>query len=73
MAASMEIIIKWSGKEYKIDSLNEDECVSDLKLKIKKETGVLCDRQKLLGLKFKGEFMTEFSDTNVFGQQTQKL
>ncbi|XP_052772795.1 ubiquitin-like domain-containing CTD phosphatase 1 [Mya arenaria] len=55
MAASIEIIIKWSGKEYKIADLNATETVKDLKMKIQKETGVLADRQKLLGLKSKGK------------------
>ena len=56
MAAPMtQIVIKWSGKEYKISSLSETETVLDLKNTIQKETGVLPSRQKLLGLKFKGE------------------
>ena len=49
-----ELLIKWSGKEYKISGLAERASVLDLKEAIRKETGVLPDRQKLLGLKYKG-------------------
>ena len=55
MENSFEILIKWSGNDYKIKNLNYESTVDDLKQKIKDETGVLPDRQKLLGLKFKGE------------------
>ena len=51
-----EITVKWSGKEYKISCMKDDSKVIDLKNEIKNETGVLPDRQKLLGLKFKGNF-----------------
>ena len=49
-----DIIVKWSGKEYKISGLDEKETVRDLKAALQKETGVLPERQKLLGLKYKG-------------------
>lgn len=49
------ICIKWNGKEYKIDGLKPDQRVEDLKNEICKETGVLPQRQKLLGLKCKGK------------------
>ena len=49
------IVIKWSGKEYKISGLDENETLLDLKNAIQKETGVLPHRQKLLGLKTKGK------------------
>ena len=56
MATSIvDLIIKWSGKEYTISGLAETENVGDLKKAIQKHTGVLPERQKLLGLKYKGE------------------
>ena len=55
MAASMsDVVVKWSGKEYTISGLTEDQNVRSLKDAIQKQTGVLAERQKLLGLKFKG-------------------
>lgn len=59
MAASEEasdicVIVKWSGKEYPIEHLSPSETVRYLKDLIKEKTGVLPERQKLLGLKFKG-------------------
>ncbi|KAK3604426.1 hypothetical protein CHS0354_020849 [Potamilus streckersoni] len=50
-----DITVKWSGQEYKISGLSGDKTVGDLKEAIQKQTGVLTDRQKLLGLKFKGK------------------
>ena len=49
-----QIIVKWSGKEYKITGLSETDSIGDLKCAIEKETCVKPERQKLLGLKFKG-------------------
>lgn len=54
MADEVEVVIRWSGKEYKITGLKGNDTVADLKSSIKKETGVLPDRQKLLSLKLKG-------------------
>ena len=55
MAAELtEIVVKWSGDEYKVLGLVGDQTVKDLKLEIQKQTGVLPERQKLLGLKYKG-------------------
>lgn len=50
-----DLVVKWSGKEYKIAGLRDTETVGDFKNAILKETGVLPERQKLLGLKYKGE------------------
>ncbi|XP_043925289.1 ubiquitin-like domain-containing CTD phosphatase 1 [Protopterus annectens] len=52
---SMPIIIKWSGQEYSISTLSEEDTILDLKQLIKTLTGVLPERQKLLGLKLKGK------------------
>lgn len=52
---SVSVIIKWGGQEYSISSLSEEDTVMDLKQSIKSLTGVLPERQKLLGLKVKGE------------------
>lgn len=53
----MSVIIKWGGQEYSISSLSEEDTVLDLKQSIKTLTGVLPERQKLLGLKVKGEMV----------------
>ena len=50
----LSIVIKWSGKEYTIDGLSQADTVKQLKELIKGKTGVLPERQKLLGLKYKG-------------------
>ncbi|KAK1882381.1 Ubiquitin-like domain containing CTD phosphatase 1 [Dissostichus eleginoides] len=50
---SVSVIIKWGGQEYSISSLSEEDTVMDLKQSIKSLTGVLPERQKLLGLKVK--------------------
>ncbi|KAG7516156.1 ubiquitin-like domain-containing CTD phosphatase 1 [Solea senegalensis] len=52
---SVSVIIKWGGQEYSISSLSEEDTVMDLKQSIKTLTGVLPERQKLLGLKVKGK------------------
>ncbi|XP_075887921.1 ubiquitin-like domain-containing CTD phosphatase 1 isoform X2 [Nelusetta ayraudi] len=52
---SVSVIIKWGGQEYSISSLSEEDTVMDLKQSIKTLTGVLPERQKLLGLKLKGK------------------
>ncbi|XP_058962322.1 ubiquitin-like domain-containing CTD phosphatase 1 [Pocillopora verrucosa] len=49
------VTIKWSGKEYSIDKLSPTDTVGYLKEVIKEKTGVLPERQKLLGLKYKGK------------------
>ena len=49
-----DIVVKWNGKEYIITGLNFDKSITDLKAAIQCETGVLPERQKLLGLKYKG-------------------
>jgi len=49
------IIIKWSGKEYHITGLENSSTVMQLKHLIYAETGVLPERQKLLGLKSSGK------------------
>lgn len=51
---SVSVIIKWGGQEYTIRTLSEEDTVMDLKQSIKSLTGVLPERQKLLGLKVKG-------------------
>lgn len=53
MEAITNLVIKWSGKEYKIE-LTENATVTDLKNAIQKQTGVRPERQKLLNLKLKG-------------------
>lgn len=48
------VVIKWSGQEFRL-SLQKDATVGDLKKATQDATGVLPERQKLLGLKFKGK------------------
>ncbi|KAJ8317333.1 hypothetical protein KUTeg_005237 [Tegillarca granosa] len=52
---SVDLTVKWSGKEYKITDLSESKTIKDLKLAIFNQTKVLPERQKLLGLKYKGK------------------
>ena len=49
-----DVIVKWSGKEYTVTGLHNTSTVLQLKNLIYTETGVLPERQKLLGLKFSG-------------------
>lgn len=51
-----KIVVKWSGKEYEIGDVTENDNVGNLKCAIQKQTGVRPDRQKLLNLKYKGNF-----------------
>lgn len=54
MSTEFNIIVKWSGKEYEISDITENDSVACLKNAIQKQTGVRPDRQKLLNLKYKG-------------------
>lgn len=54
---ALPIIVKWGGQEYSVTTLSEDDTVLDLKQFLKTLTGVLPERQKLLGLKVKGNFL----------------
>ena len=51
---SLTLVVKWSGKEYVIDNIANSNTVEHLKAIIAKKTNVLPERQKLLGLKYKG-------------------
>jgi len=53
------IVVKWSGKEYVIDNFSNSDTVQHLKAIIAKKTNVLPERQKLLGLKYKGKPPTD--------------
>lgn len=64
---SVSVIIKWGGQEYSISSLSEEDTVMDLKQSIKSLTGVLPERQKLLGLKVKGEGAYILHAQDMFG------
>lgn len=54
MAAPMKLIVKWSGQEYEFTEVTGTDTVKYLKEAIHEKTGVLPQRQKILGLKFKG-------------------
>ncbi|KAL3864606.1 hypothetical protein ACJMK2_006271 [Sinanodonta woodiana] len=51
----VELTVKWSGQEYTIRGLTLCSSVGELKEAIQKETGVLAERQKILGLKYNGK------------------
>ncbi|KAJ8686240.1 hypothetical protein QAD02_022034 [Eretmocerus hayati] len=55
MEKELKITVKWSGEEYHITDIEENDTVLILKEKIQKLTGVRPDRQKLLNLKLKGK------------------
>ncbi|XP_041477792.1 ubiquitin-like domain-containing CTD phosphatase 1 [Lytechinus variegatus] len=55
MAAPMKLVVKWSGQEYEFTEVSGNDTVKDLKEAIHEKTGVLPQRQKILGLKFKGK------------------
>ncbi|XP_060084442.1 ubiquitin-like domain-containing CTD phosphatase 1 [Ylistrum balloti] len=48
------VVIKWSGNEYRV-TLADSSTVANMKDCIYKDTGVRPERQKLLGLKYKGK------------------
>lgn len=50
----VSIIVKWSGNEYPMIDLTEQDTVAVLKHEIFKVTRVRPERQKLLNLKYKG-------------------
>lgn len=52
----INVVVKWSGKEYEIQELSTNDTVIKLKELIEVQTGVRCARQKLLNLKFKGKY-----------------
>ncbi|XP_063784478.1 ubiquitin-like domain-containing CTD phosphatase 1 isoform X2 [Pseudophryne corroboree] len=52
---TLSLIIKWGGQEFPLSALSEEDTVMDLKHSLKSLTGVLPERQKLLGLKYKGK------------------
>ncbi|XP_032240517.2 ubiquitin-like domain-containing CTD phosphatase 1 [Nematostella vectensis] len=56
---SVSVVVKWSGKEYSINNLQPQDTVKTLKAVIQEKTGVLPERQKLLGLKYKGKTPTD--------------
>lgn len=60
MDENIKIIVKWSGKEYEISDLTENDTVEKLKDSIYKVTGVRPPRQKLLNLKHKGKWKKNF-------------
>ncbi len=51
---NLSLTIKWSGNEYVIENIEPSWTVLQLKQQICTQTCVLPERQKLLGLKYKG-------------------
>lgn len=56
----IKIIVKWSGKEFPIEDLTDQDTVAVLKHEICKKTQVKPPRQKLLNLKYKGKWGEKF-------------
>ena len=54
MSEEIDLIVKWSGKEYRFEKISLSHSVGQFKDLIYKETNVKVERQKLLGIKFKG-------------------
>lgn len=61
MMSAFSIVVKWSGNEYVIDesAVNQSDTIADLKRELHKRTGVLPERQKLIGLKYKNKPATD--------------
>ncbi|KAL1432328.1 hypothetical protein MTO96_013645 [Rhipicephalus appendiculatus] len=57
--STVNLTVKWAGKEYLIPDLPLHACVMDLKHAIFEKTGVLPERQKLVGVKCKGKPVAE--------------
>uniref|UniRef100_A0A1A9X2J6 Ubiquitin-like domain-containing CTD phosphatase 1 n=1 Tax=Glossina brevipalpis TaxID=37001 RepID=A0A1A9X2J6_9MUSC len=51
----LSILVKWSGKEYHITDLTDQDTVAVLRHEIFKKTQVRPERQKLINLKYKGK------------------
>lgn len=54
MSEEIDLIVKWSGKEYRFEKISLSHSVGQFKDLIYKETNIKVERQKLLGIKFKG-------------------
>jgi len=65
MEGELRIVVKWSGKEYDILDIQEEDTVLTLKERIHRETGVRPERQKLLNLKFKGYILNGLLTSSV--------
>jgi len=52
------IVVKWSGNEYCISDLENTSTVMHLKELVHAKTGVLPKRQKLMGLKCNGIWLS---------------
>ena len=49
------IILKWSGKEFPLNDITDQDTVAMLRHEIFRKTQVRPERQKLLNLKYKGK------------------
>jgi len=61
MSLNLELNVKWNGQDFKIQNLLPSNSVNDLKDELYKQTKVLPERQKLLGLKTKSGQMASNS------------
>lgn len=52
----IKLSVKWNGKEYEIPEFSPSDSVAMLKVAIENATGVRPQRQKLLNVKFQGNY-----------------
>lgn len=52
----LKLSVKWNGKEYEIPEFSPSDSVAMLKIAIENATGVRPERQKLLNVKFQGNY-----------------
>lgn len=56
----IKLSVKWNGKEYEMPELSPSDSVAMLKIAIENATGVRPERQKLLNVKFQGNYIQLF-------------
>lgn len=52
----IKLSVKWNGKEFEIPEFSPSDSVAMLKVAIENATGVRPERQKLLNVKFQGNY-----------------
>lgn len=56
----IKLSVKWNGREYEMPELSPSDSVAMLKIAIENATGVRPERQKLLNVKFQGNYIQLF-------------
>lgn len=62
----LKLSVKWNGKEFEIPEFSPSDSVAMLKIAIENATGVRPERQKLLNVKFQGNYLTYFQCIPTF-------